>query len=386
MTPLQHSAAHFFEHQLGVSYSALLTPISEQFPAGRALRGNQTYLKIEQARRQDDASLPMGAWEYDLKRADWGVVSSLSLQALRDESRDLQLLAWFLEAQLNQTGLAALAPCLVLLKDLCERFWQDLYPLAEDGDLEYRANVIRWIGEKLLPVLRLTPIIGLGRERQYNWADWEQAHRNEQLKASASKNNGAQHAPEGVSLLELNTSISSTGTEAFSHLQQMLSESLQAIEELNDCMDALFAEEAPGVSSMTTLLQQILSFVESELYKRGVRPQAQSAAATSQSASNASLPGAAAAVSVPSAAPQFTAAPAPAAEIKSRADAYARLAETAEFLMRLEPHSPVPYLVRRATEWGSLNTVELYQELFLRLGGQLNIFEMLGLETEEKAG
>jgi type VI secretion system protein ImpA len=37
--------------------------------------------------------------------------------------------------------------------------------------------------------------------------------------------------------------------------------------------------------------------------------------------------------------------------------------------------------VRRATEWGSLNTVELYQELFLRLGGQLNIFEMLGLEN-----
>ncbi|WP_258898281.1 hypothetical protein [Burkholderia glumae] len=49
--------------------------------------------------------------------------------------------------------------------------------------------------------------------------------------------------------------------------------------------------------------------------------------------------------------------------------------------MRQEPHSPVPYLVRRATLWGRMNTAELYQELFLRLGGQLNIFEMVGIEN-----
>lgn len=68
------------------------------------------------------------------------------------------------------------------------------------------------------------------------------------------------------------------------------------------------------------------------------------------------------------------------------ADAYARLAEVADYLMQQEPHSPVPYLIRRAIDWGGLNTGELHQEIFLKQNGQLNIYEMLGLQegTESK--
>jgi hypothetical protein len=39
----------------------------------------------------------------------------------------------------------------------------------------------------------------------------------------------------------------------------------------------------------------------------------------------------------------------------------------------------VPYVVQRAIAWGSLNTAELYMELFVRTGGQINIFELLGI-------
>ena len=70
--------------------------------------------------------------------------------------------------------------------------------------------------------------------------------------------------------------------------------------------------------------------------------------------------------------------------LRDRNDAYAQLDAAADFLMRLEPHSPAPYLVRRAIEWGNLNTVALYQELFVRLGGQISIFELLGIEPEAK--
>ena len=69
--------------------------------------------------------------------------------------------------------------------------------------------------------------------------------------------------------------------------------------------------------------------------------------------------------------------------IRSRADAYARLAEAADYLMHLEPHSPAPYLVQRAVEWGNLNTAELYHEVFVKFAGQLSIFELLGIENTE---
>ena len=69
--------------------------------------------------------------------------------------------------------------------------------------------------------------------------------------------------------------------------------------------------------------------------------------------------------------------------IRNRNDAYARLAEAAEYIAMDDSHSPVPYLVYKAIDWGQLNTAELYQELFVQYQGQLNIFEILGLDISQ---
>ena len=73
------------------------------------------------------------------------------------------------------------------------------------------------------------------------------------------------------------------------------------------------------------------------------------------------------------------------AAIRDRAEADALLEQAASFLQRDDPHSPVPYLVRRAAEWGKLNAAALYQELFLRRGGQVHIFDVMGLDTPGQA-
>lgn len=377
MTHLQQCATHYFENHLGVTLEALLAPVDPLFPAGKSLRAGSVYSTIEKARRQDDASLPLGSWEHDLKRADWARVDSVAIEALQTQSKDMQLVGWLLESQINQHGFAAIAPCMVLMQTLLEKYWDSLYPQIEDHDLEYRANIICWISEKLLPALRLSPVTGSGREREYNCTDWEQARRNEQLKASAASRNG--EAVEGVILSEFTLGVAATPSDVYLRLQQTINEALLAIETLTQLMDKKFGSDAPSLGSMTELLQQILSLAEAELHKRGVKtPQKStddvSAAATTLSANAAGYP------------TEQTLQPAAlsaSGAIRDRADAYARLAETADFLMRLDPHSPVPYLVRRATEWGQLNTVELYQELFLKLNGQLNIFEMLGLQLQE---
>ena len=69
--------------------------------------------------------------------------------------------------------------------------------------------------------------------------------------------------------------------------------------------------------------------------------------------------------------------------IGSRAEAFERLREAADFLLRTEPHSPVPYLVMRAVSWEHLPLPELLAELLQKQKNDLAaVYALLGLQQE----
>ena len=187
---LRQIAATYFEASLGLSVEQLLTPIASDSPAGKPMRGTREYSAIQHSRRADDASLPMGGWEHELKRADWHAVSRMAAQVLCVQSKDLACVAWLFEARLHIDGFAAIAPCLTLLDALLNQYWDNIHPLSDDGDLDSRANQIRWIAEKLLPVLRQTPMTASQDNTQYGWADWQQGQRNSHLKVRMRRHPG----------------------------------------------------------------------------------------------------------------------------------------------------------------------------------------------------
>ncbi|TJZ64614.1 type VI secretion system protein TssA [Chitiniphilus eburneus] len=375
MTDLSARIDRYCREHLERDFEALLAPIPGDEPAGELLRGSVTYRSIEAARRADDASLPQGTWEHELKRADWDRVSQLAAAALAGKSKDLQLAVWLLEAEINRNGFAGIAACAALIDALCQRYWDGLYPAAPEGDLDYRANMLRWANEKLLPALRCIPITATGRDRDYNWADWEQARRNEQVKSAAGSRNAPQL--EGPSLAEVSAAVSATGSDAYGWLYCTLADALDAIAALATRVDDLFGADGPSLRTLAGMLEQIQSLIGSELHKRGIHGEALRFA----------VPEAAHADDLQVEEGDFyPPVGGPSGPIAGRSDAYARLSEAADYLQHIEPHSPVPYLIRRAIEWGNLNTVELYQEVFLRLGGQLSIFEMLGLEAGKREG
>ena len=69
----------------------------------------------------------------------------------------------------------------------------------------------------------------------------------------------------------------------------------------------------------------------------------------------------------------------PGSPIRSRAEAYRRLAEAADYLLRTEPHSPAPYLVRRAVAWGGMSLGELLEELVQGDSDLKAIYTLLGM-------
>jgi len=353
---------------LGVTLSTLVAPIAPAAPAGASLRGGSVYRTIADARRSDDHTLPMGVWQHELKRADWDRISEVAVSALSHQGKDLQIAAWLLEAQIHKNGFAAMAASLHVIQQLCHHYWDDLYPALDDAGLECRANIFHWMDEKLLPALRQVPLasVGPGPGPRYGYADWERARRQEQMRL-------ARKDQEDITGADLAKAIGATPTAFYVALDCDLDAALAALGELTATIAPHFDGHAPGFGKLDAALRQIRALASSELHERGVRP----AAAAETEDTRAPL--------APAPAPAPTPTPTPLEggdAIRDRAHAYAVLKLAADFLERAEPHSPVPYLLRRAVTWGHMNADELYQELFVRLGGQLNIFaDVMGLDV-----
>lgn len=350
----------FFVELVGVRGTVLLAPVLEGGGTGHPASQDESYRRIRVEREEEDASLPLGPWERELKRANWAAASELSAQALAMRSKDLQFAAWLFEALIGRTGLQAVAPCLLLIDGLFQRFGAQLHP----QDTEHRINLLQWINQKLLPLLRRVPLTATGNEHDYAWNDWEQAQRNEQLRASQGKN--AQL--EGATLADVGAALACTPHERIAFLQHCLADGLQALDVLAHTLDQQMGEDAPSLGAMRSLLERIEVVLQAESRRRGI--QIAPAPQEGGTADEAHEP---------------REAHAPDYGLPDRDEAYAALAHIAQILEHIEPHSPVPYLIRRAVAWGQLDTAQLYHEVFIRCGGQINIFELLGLEAQAES-
>lgn len=379
-----HPYERYFLDTVGLGLQALLAPIPGEVPEGiPAAEDEARYRRIRVARQEEDASLPMGAWERELKRADWNMASGLAARGLAGASKDLQYAAWLLEALIARTGFDALAPGLDLIDALIRQYGERLHP----HDPEHRENLLLWIGQKLLPPLRRIPITAAGGPREYAWNDWEHAQRNEQLRSAMGRQGEGEI--EGPSLEDVGAALASTAQTRVMHLLQVLNAGLSALQRLQATLDATLGGDAPGFGAMQTLLERVEIALQAETRRRGLPLPGEAEALASADDSDAEVAhhdadGDEADAREHGQAAEAVPLPATLRAVADRRQVYAALAEIAQALERIEPHSPVPYLIRRAVDWGGLNTAQLYNEVFVRCGGQINIFELLGLHPADE--
>ena len=70
--------------------------------------------------------------------------------------------------------------------------------------------------------------------------------------------------------------------------------------------------------------------------------------------------------------------------IRNRTEAYQMLSAAADYLLIHEPHSPTPYLVKRAVAWGHMTLMELLNELVNDNQDLKQIYTLLGLKKHDK--
>ena len=66
--------------------------------------------------------------------------------------------------------------------------------------------------------------------------------------------------------------------------------------------------------------------------------------------------------------------------ITNREEAYRLLESVAAYLQKTEPHSPTPYLIKRAVAWGRMSLADLMQEVVREEGDITRFFSLLGIK------
>jgi type VI secretion system protein ImpA len=294
----------------------LLAPIGPDRPCGEDLAFSSEVDAINRARQADDPSLEQGAWVTDLKEADWKFVAKQCTQLIETRSKDLQLAAWLAEALSRTAGLRALGDSLLVVAGLCERWWDGLYPLPDEGGVEQRIGILAWLaarGAGWLRDIALTPppdAVGL-RDLDVARTRGEEAL----ARIEAARQRGTPGFHTGVRNDALHC--------------------LAALDRLERCLDERLGTDGPSLRGMRGALDDVLSFVPTM--------------ANVEEPGAAEPPGSA---PVPQPAPDAVRLPARGAGPQNRDEALALLRMVAAYFRRTEPHSPVAYLADKAAAWG----------------------------------
>jgi type VI secretion system protein ImpA len=355
----------------------VLAPLAVEAPCGPAARYDPVFTEIRLLREEDDPSLPMGQWERPLRRADWPRIESECLAMLTTRSKDLQIAAWLVESWLRQRGLVGLFHGLRLLDTLLRNYWTSLHPVIDDDyDCEARLAPLEWLNESLSASVRThAALIKLegGKPPCITLADWERMTAQDMAApVQDTRRNVKSDVEVPLTRADIFAAAEGLGTE-LAMSQAAVYHSLDYLHAMIAFLEGQLGAEAPNLSKLHDTLEAVQRVLSQMLPEEETGVMSDEALIETGFADSgqAALPSAGAAV---------PAAVAATANWRNRGEAYATLEALVDYLMLIEPHSPVPFLIRRAVNWGRMPLPEVIAEIIREEGDLNRLVNVLGLK------
>lgn len=337
-----------------LNFSDLTAPIPGDNPAGSRMPLTLRQ-RMEAARKEFEPNPEDPAAPPIPKKPDWNGISRMAKEALTQTSKDLETSLRLTEALAKLHGFAGVRDGLHFLRDLVTECWEYLHPIPdpEDGEgMEIRAERFNWIGDsdagaRFPNTIREIPLVKV-HDRPCSLKD-------------------RQLASEGrfeISGEEFNLAVP-LHEEIFEEVKEALNEfqSLDAV--LNEKLD----NRAPGMIGLRQALEEASDYLEK---LQGAPPSPEEVPSEYETDEAVST--------IPSGNGQRAALGT--VNINTREEAYRQISQIADILERLEPHSPIPSLLRRAVELGRLPFGRLIQELVRDPGHLSEIRREFGIREE----
>jgi type VI secretion system protein ImpA len=299
---------------------------------------------------------------------DWRPVLQLGQKVLDEQSKDLEIAAYVIEALVRLHGFAGLRDGLRLARELIEDFWDDLYPVPDEDGLETRLAPLTGLngadaeGTLLAPLARVALTQG-GPRGPIAYHHYQQAL---SLARIEDANTREARVKEGaISLAMIERAAAETPASFFANLLDDLNASREEFANLNEVLKNRCGAHAPPASNIRSALEACRDAIgyiargklSTEVPIEGTREGHSPAAPANGNGA--------------------TAGP------RSREDAFETLLQVADFFRRGEPHSPVSYTLEKAVRWGRMTLPELMAELLSADSSRQEYFKQVGIRSPE---
>ncbi len=318
----------------------LLAPLDGNNPCGEDMSFSSEFDAIQQARIEDDASLDQGAWITDRKIANWPFIEQQCADLLTTHAKDLRLGLWYTEALIHEKGFTGYAFGLALVNGLITSYWENLHPVADDGDQEGRISLLNWFVQQSNRLLRQTPLTQSSKNT-LNYNDLESAR---QLKASQERNADSydELPTHKITLEQFTESQNATPIQTLQQTFKSLIETRQAWATFTKTLDEFLGLDAPAFGAMNSTFDLIHDYLERTLRERGgiasaIVVHSESTQDTSHKKSNVM---------------GFN--PSNHDHIQNRQQAMQVLQQISEYFVTYEPHSPVSYMLKKTIRWANM--------------------------------
>ena len=247
---------------MAIDIQAIMAPIPGDNPAGEDIRYSATFEELKEARRADDP-LDRGDWQRDIKTADWNKIISLAGEALSNKTKDLQIAAFLVEALSNTEGFAGVAAGLNIVTGFLRDFWDHLYPLVEEGDLEYRIGPLEFLNERLWLPIKLIPVTDR-TTAGYSWMKWQESRQvgsekdtrnpNGEVDESKQRKRADLIAEGKLTAEEFDNAVTLSSKAFYQKLAENVTACVEAFKRMDETVDEKFGKEAPRLTELKTSL------------------------------------------------------------------------------------------------------------------------------------
>lgn len=329
---------------------AMLLPVPGDDPAGRPLGLRERNLLKEYREEHDPAKLSADDLkDYALankprKLADWPKLFEFGTDYLVTHGKDLRLVMLMTEAAVHTSGFRGLRDSLKLIRRLCEECWGAMLPAIDDptspDDVEARVTLFGYIDEELKTpffpsLLRDVPLLTSG--------DMKFGFRTARAAAADEPGSGRENFDAALA------KATPAQLAAVAEADECLGEAMTEVALLGAVLDA----KAPGMSPAFTGLKKAMIDCRN-MTQEMLRVRGDGTAGANPGGAGG---GDAAAVG------GSQGGTGTAGGGRSREGIYAQLLDLVVALETVEPHSPVPFLVRRAIELRDAKFPDLVDQL-----------------------